>query len=84
MRGGGQTVLSFDAADLESRYEQFEPVDKLTPERIFAREWAVALIRCVLDRFRDECVRAEKARFFEVRRACARSACWKAFARRPL
>ncbi len=45
-RGGG-AVLSLDFADGESRYLA-EPVDDRTPERIYERRWALALLDRVL------------------------------------
>ena len=42
-RGGGQVVLSLDVDDGERRY-QLEPVDTMTPERLFDRRWALAVL----------------------------------------
>jgi RNA polymerase sigma-70 factor (ECF subfamily) len=52
-RGGGVTPLplSFDTA--EARYNE-EPADSETPERIYERRWAVALLGEVLNRLRTE------------------------------
>jgi RNA polymerase sigma-70 factor (ECF subfamily) len=40
-RGGGAENLSLDGA--EDRY-QIEPVDHLTPEKLYARQWSLAMI----------------------------------------
>jgi RNA polymerase sigma-70 factor (ECF subfamily) len=39
-RGGKARIVSLDADDVEGRY-RYEPVDKLTPEEIFERRWAL-------------------------------------------
>ena len=52
-RGGGAVhlPLSFDTA--EARYVD-EPADRETPERIYERRWAVALLDAVVTRLRTE------------------------------
>ena len=52
-RGGGTTRISLDAATAEERL-RLEPVDRLTPEAIFERQWAAALLTRCLDRLRGE------------------------------
>ena len=48
-RGGGAGVVSFDAADAEQRYRS-EPADTRTPEALYERRWALALLeRAVAD-----------------------------------
>jgi RNA polymerase sigma-70 factor (ECF subfamily) len=42
-RGGGRAAISIDARDAEGRY-RVEPADGLTPERLFDRAWAMALL----------------------------------------
>jgi DNA-directed RNA polymerase specialized sigma24 family protein len=42
-RGGGLAAISIDARDAEGRYH-IEPADGLTPERLFDRAWALALL----------------------------------------
>jgi RNA polymerase sigma-70 factor (ECF subfamily) len=51
-RGGRTTLLSLDA-DAEGRYRD-EPVDRLTPEDVFERRWALTLLERVLARLRTE------------------------------
>jgi RNA polymerase sigma-70 factor (ECF subfamily) len=63
-RGGGRTVLSFDADAAESRYSS-EPQHTLTPERLFERRWALHLLQTVLNRLRAEQEKARKAEQFE-------------------
>jgi RNA polymerase sigma factor (sigma-70 family) len=45
-----------------------EPSDDLTPERIYERQWAVMLLRRVLDDLRAELARAGKERVFDTLR----------------
>jgi RNA polymerase sigma factor (sigma-70 family) len=52
-RGGGKTILSLDGAAGESRHP-LEPADGLTPDRIFERQWALALLDRVLDQLAAE------------------------------
>jgi RNA polymerase sigma-70 factor (ECF subfamily) len=63
-RGGGRTVLSFDAEAAESRYRS-EPQHTLTPERLFERRWVIVLLQTVLNRLRTEQERAGKRELFE-------------------
>ena len=51
-RGAG-TILSLDALDAEARYAA-EPIDQLTPDRVFERRWALAVLDHVLARLRQE------------------------------
>jgi len=52
-RGGGTVQISFDAASAEERL-RLEPVDRLTPEAIFERQWAAAVLARCLERLREE------------------------------
>ena len=51
-RGGRTSVLSFDA-DAESRYK-LEPVDRLDPEKLYERRWALTLVERVLEGLEEE------------------------------
>jgi RNA polymerase sigma-70 factor (ECF subfamily) len=46
-RGGGRTIVSFDAEDAEARY-RLEPSHEMTAERLFDRRWALLLLEHVL------------------------------------
>jgi RNA polymerase sigma-70 factor (ECF subfamily) len=48
-RGGGRAALAIDARDAEGRFLH-EPAHAQTPERLFERDWALALIDLVFDR----------------------------------
>ena len=63
-RGGGQQVISLDAASAETRYRA-EPADTLTPEKAFARRWAWQLLEDVLNRLEKEYLAAGKGKIFE-------------------
>ncbi len=69
-RGGGCLVVSLDARSFdwnsgESRF-LMEPRHELTPERLFERQWALALLDRVLSRLRDEYVEAGKTTLIET------------------
>jgi RNA polymerase sigma-70 factor (ECF subfamily) len=63
-RGGGRRLLSIDRLDAEGRYER-EPGHALTPERLFERQWALALLEHVLARLEAEAINSGKADLFE-------------------
>jgi DNA-directed RNA polymerase specialized sigma24 family protein len=67
-RGGGGLPLSIDARDAEGRYLR-EPADNLTPEALFVRRWAFALLEGVLDDLRDEYTKAGKSEQFDALKA---------------
>jgi DNA-directed RNA polymerase specialized sigma24 family protein len=52
-RGGGLIALSIDARDAEGRYLH-EPEHNQTPERLFERDWALAMLTEVLAQLRAE------------------------------
>lgn len=67
-RGGGR-VFSLDAADAETRYA-LEPVDALTPERLFERSWALTLLDTVYRRLQLEYAEAGKGDLFAALKFC--------------
>jgi RNA polymerase sigma factor (sigma-70 family) len=48
-----QRTISLDAEMAENRYRS-EPTDRLTPERVFERRWAMTLLENVVQRLRNE------------------------------
>jgi len=52
-RGGSRRPVSLDAATAEERY-RLEPADQLTPEVVFERHWAAAVLGRCLKRLRQE------------------------------
>jgi len=63
-RGGGVPPVALDALDAEARYA-IEPVDDMTPERLFDRRWALAVLDQVLARLRQEYSDTGKGRLFD-------------------
>ena len=63
-RGGAVSIVSIDRRDAEGRYDR-EPSHQMTPERLFEREWALALLTRVLGRLEAESVQAGNLVFFE-------------------
>jgi RNA polymerase sigma-70 factor (ECF subfamily) len=62
-RGGGRPVLSIDARDAEGRFLR-EPSHDLTAERLFERDWAIALIALVFDRLERHYADTGRAELF--------------------
>jgi RNA polymerase sigma-70 factor (ECF subfamily) len=67
-RGGGQKIVSIDE-ESETRY-QIEPVENVTPESLFERSWARALLNEVMGKLRSEYVAEGKTELFETLRPC--------------
>lgn len=63
-RGGKQVLLSIDGASAETAYA-VEPVEQLTPDRIFERRWALTLLAEVMAQLRGEYQREGKTEIFE-------------------
>ncbi|MHC1767257.1 MAG: RNA polymerase sigma factor [Verrucomicrobiia bacterium] len=62
-RGAGQPAVSVDAA--ETRYRA-EPREEMSPDRIFARQWAVTLLAQVAARLREDYQAADKGPLFDA------------------
>src|SRR5262249_25097178 len=63
-RGGGQAITSLDCPDPEPRYS-LDPADRQTPEAIFERRWAFAVLESTMKDLRQEYSTAEKLPLFE-------------------
>jgi len=63
-RGGGRAALSLDFQSAETRYH-LEPAHELTPERLYERRWALALLDQVLLRLHGELAAAGKSALFD-------------------
>jgi RNA polymerase sigma-70 factor (ECF subfamily) len=63
-RGGGRKSLSLDIEDGETRYSR-EPVDTLSPEKLFERYWAQMVLKQAMARLKAEYVNADKQQLFE-------------------
>src|SRR5208282_5241583 len=64
LKRGGGAVLPLEFSSGEERYQR-EPAHDETPERIFERRWALALIDRVVEKLRDEFVQHGRAEQFE-------------------
>jgi DNA-directed RNA polymerase specialized sigma24 family protein len=64
-RGGGRALVSIDARDAEGRY-LLEPAHQQTPERLFERDWALALLEGVLAGLRRDYERSGRGAVFEA------------------
>lgn len=64
-RGGRMEFVHLDLQDAEDRYK-LEPVDALTPEKVFAARWAVALLAEAMNHLSREYVVQGKATTFEA------------------
>jgi RNA polymerase sigma-70 factor (ECF subfamily) len=56
-RGGRAGIVSLDDDQIEGRY-RFEPVDRLTPEQLYERRWALTVLEEARARLRQERVEA--------------------------
>jgi len=63
-RGSGQVIVGLDFESAEARYSA-EPVDTLTPDAVFERQWAVGVLNRVLATLRAECITAGKVELFD-------------------
>jgi DNA-directed RNA polymerase specialized sigma24 family protein len=52
-RGGGHMAVSIDAQEAHERYG-YEPVEKLDPETLFERQWALTILERAMSRLRQE------------------------------
>ena len=62
-RGGGCQILSLDLAQAEERYD-LEPADNSSPDKLFDKHWATALLEEVLNQLEAEYQQAGKAELF--------------------
>jgi RNA polymerase sigma factor (sigma-70 family) len=67
-RGGGKEFVPLDAEDAEERY-RMEPVELLTPERLFDARWAMTLLTTALNGLRQEYATEGKISIFETLKA---------------
>jgi RNA polymerase sigma-70 factor (ECF subfamily) len=63
-RGGGRAPLSIDVVAAEGRYER-ALADAQTPERLYDRQWCLALLEGVLETLRTEYAAAGRREVFE-------------------
>jgi RNA polymerase sigma-70 factor (ECF subfamily) len=68
-RGGKYQILSLDETTAEERY-RLEPVESATPERLFERRWALALLERTLNQLKSEYSAEGKAEIFARLEPC--------------
>jgi RNA polymerase sigma-70 factor (ECF subfamily) len=67
-RGGDKVILSIDRDSAEETYK-FEPVDRLSADKIFERRWAMTLLDRTLERLAAEYEQDGKGDIFESLKA---------------
>ena len=63
-RGGGKPLLSLEAQAGEERY-QFEPVDAISPDKLYERRWAFTVLGQAHGRLRAEFAAAGRLQLYE-------------------
>ena len=63
-RGGGRELVRLDADEAEARYDR-EPADSVTPETIFEKRWAHALLDQTVSDLRADFILRGKQRLFD-------------------
>ena len=67
-RRGDKEFVQLDAEEAEERY-RLEPVEFLTPEKMFDARWAMTVLGEALKQLRQEYASAEKTSTFEALKA---------------
>lgn len=63
-RGGGATILHFDVEEAENQTCLDEAMEHLTPEAVFERHWATALLHTVMERLERVYEESDRAAVF--------------------
>jgi RNA polymerase sigma factor (sigma-70 family) len=63
-RGGDRKILSLDVENAERKYA-LKPREELSPDKLFARSWALTVLECTMDRLGAEAARTKKPELFE-------------------
>lgn len=63
-RGGGRELIRLDAEEAQTRYD-LEPADSVTPETIFEKRWAHALLEQTVSGLRADFITRGKERLFD-------------------
>ena len=58
-------TVSWDAMEADERYAA-EPADRLSPDRLYERQWALVLLQTVFDRLRAAYAAESKAKLFSL------------------
>ncbi len=67
-RGGGRQILSLDFEAAENQYHGMEPFHEWTPERVFDRTWAMAVLKQVLESLQQQYTDSGKGQLFDALR----------------
>jgi RNA polymerase sigma factor (sigma-70 family) len=67
-RGGDRQVLSINIEDAENKYK-LQPIDRLSPDKLFERSWALTVLNRVMSRLMTEMEDVEKRQLFDQTRA---------------
>jgi len=62
-RGGGKKILSLDIDTAEKRYTK-GPAHRLSPEKLFERQWALTVLKQAMNRLKSESKTVDKQRIF--------------------
>jgi RNA polymerase sigma factor (sigma-70 family) len=68
-RGGGVVLLPLDQADITEAEARAVELEHWSPDRVYEREWAAALLRQALNRLAQECALVGKKDLFESLKA---------------
>jgi RNA polymerase sigma factor (sigma-70 family) len=63
-RGGQIKTLSLDVATAETRYT-YEPADRLSPEKLFEKSWALTVLRQAMDQLKTESATEGRMQLFD-------------------
>ena len=63
-RGGGRKILSLDFENAETQYT-LEPAERLSPEKLFERSWALTILETTMARLQSEATSEKKKKLFE-------------------
>ncbi len=64
-RGGGARVFSLDASEAEERLK-LEPVDTLSPARLYERSWALTVLERTYSQLHHECITAKETELYDL------------------
>ncbi|QJE98245.1 RNA polymerase sigma factor [Luteolibacter luteus] len=64
-RGGGETPVPLDSVEAE-RWFGKEPATQDTPESLFEKKWAHAVMQAALERLEEECETTGRAKLFQA------------------
>jgi RNA polymerase sigma-70 factor (ECF subfamily) len=67
-RGGGCKLLSLSVQDAENRYAM-EPADRLSPDRLFERRWALTVLNRTMTRLKEDWAHRDREEVFVTLRA---------------